>query len=59
MGRLRNLVMTRNSYFLAAVVATAFVGDLAADYAIDGAWRWSNKGVACRVCVRGGSVWCA
>ena len=46
MGRLRNLVMTRNSYFLAAVVATAFVGDIAADYAIEGAWRWNNKGVA-------------
>ncbi len=42
---LRSLILTRNSYFLAAVAATAFVGDIAADYAVDFAWRWNNKGV--------------
>lgn len=45
MGRLLNLLMTRNSYFLTAVLGAAFVGDIAADYAVDYAWRWNNQGV--------------
>jgi len=45
MGRLLNLLMTRNSYFLTAVLGAAFVGDIAADYAVEYAWRWNNQGV--------------
>lgn len=42
---LRSLIMSKNSYFLAAVIGTAFVGDITADYIVDAAWRFNNRGV--------------
>lgn len=45
MGFVRSLLTGRNSVFLAGVAGAAFVGDIAADYFIDAAWRWNNRGV--------------
>lgn len=45
MGFVRSLLTGRNSIFLAGVAGAAFVGDIAADYFIDAAWRWNNRGV--------------
>lgn len=41
--------MRKNSYFLAAVFATAFVGEYVIDSGVDTAWRWKNRGVGTRL----------
>lgn len=48
MGLLRNVgraIMRRNSYFLAAVFATAFAGEIIVDSGVNALWEWSNRGV--------------
>jgi hypothetical protein len=43
--RVRKAVMHRNSYYLAAILGAAFVGEIVLDNGVNAAWDWNNRGV--------------